>query len=144
MIVADAVRRNIARLSELAWRKSGDGYCLAVSRDLVSITQDLRGDWQIRGRVGGAVAEFSAQNLPGAMNVADRFVLDHGGVKGYLKRETKWRGEPPTEKQIRLARILKLTIPPGATKGAVSAAIDARRIAMNQSKPEPEPYQGEY
>jgi superfamily II DNA or RNA helicase len=134
----------IARLSELAWRKSGDGYCLAVSRDLVSITQDLRGDWQIRGRVGEAVAEFSAQNLPGAMNVADRFVLDHGGVKGYLKRETKWRGEPPTEKQIRLARILKLTIPPGATKGAVSAAIDARRIAMNQSKPEPEPYHGEY
>ena len=66
----------------------------------MSITQDLRGDWQIRGRVGEAVAEFSAQNLPGAMNVADRFVLDHGGVKGYLKRDTKWRGEPPTEKQI--------------------------------------------
>ena len=111
----------------------------------MSITQDLRGDWQIRGRVGEAVAEFSAQNLPGAMNVADRFVLDHGGVKGYLKRDTKWRGEPPTEKQISAcSNTPKLTVPPGATKGQVSAAIDAKRIAMNQSKPEPEPYQGEY
>ncbi len=78
------------------------------------------------------------------MNVADRFVLDHGGVKGYLKRETKWRGEPPTDKQRSLARILKITIPSGATKGQISAAIDAKRIAMNQSKPSPEPYHGEF
>ncbi len=46
--------------------------------------------------------------------------------------------------QVALCRILRITVPPGATKGQVSAAIDAKRIAMNQSKPEPEPYQGEY
>ena len=79
------------------------------------------------------------------MNIADKFVLDSGGVKGYLKRETKWRGEQPTEKQLGLCRILGITVPPGMTKGAVSAAIDAKRIAMNANKPQPEPeYHGEF
>ena len=140
----------IARLSELAWRKSGDVYCLAVSRDLVSIAQDLRGDWQIRGRVGEAVAEFSAQNLPGAMNIADRFVLDHGGGKVLLARDARWRTskEPPTEKMLRLCHILRIPshLIVGKSKGEVCMAIDNAkvRIAMNQSKPSPEPYQGEW
>jgi len=53
----------------------------------VTIAKDLREEWQIRGRIGDSVAELSAQNLSGAMNLADRFVLDNGGVKGYLKRD---------------------------------------------------------
>ena len=135
----------ISRLSELAWRKSAEGYMLAVNRDLVTITKDLREEWQIRGRIGDVVAELSAQNLSGAMNLADRFVLDHGGVKGYLKRDVRWRGDPPTEKQLGLARILKITVPPGMTKGQVSQAIDARRIQMAASKPAAQPeYQGEW
>ena len=136
----------IARLSELGWRKSAEGYMLAVNRDLVSITQDLRGDWQIRGRVGESVAEFSSQNLPGAMNIADKFVLDNGGVKSYLARDVKWKGDPPTEKQLHLCRTLRIHVPQGMTKGQVSAAIDAKRIAMNTSKPQPavEEYRGEF
>jgi len=118
----------ISRLSELAWRKSAEGYCIAVNRDLVTITKDLREEWQIRGRVGDVVAELSSQNLPGAMNLADRWIMDHGGVKGYLQRDVKWRGDPPTEKQLGLCRILKIAVPPGATKGQVSAAIDNKRI----------------
>jgi ATP-dependent helicase IRC3 len=137
----------IARLSEFAWRKSGEGYCLAVNRDLVSITQDLRGDWQIRGRVGEAVAEFSAQNLPGAMNIADRFVLDSGGVKSFLAREARWKmtSDPPTENQKWRCKKLGITIPPGFTKGQVSAAITAKEIQMAANKPQPEPeYHGEF
>ena len=118
---------------------------LAVNRDLVTIAKDLREEWQIRGRIGDSVAELSAQNLSGAMNLADRFVLDHGGVKGYLKRDVRWRGDPPTEKQLGLCRILKITVPPGMTKGAVSQAIDAKRIQMAATKAAEEPeYQGEY
>jgi hypothetical protein len=94
----------------------------------VTITKDLREEWQIRGRVGDVVAELSSQNLPGAMNLADRWIMDHGGVKGYLQRDVKWRGDPPTEKQLGLCRILKIAVPPGATKGQVSAAIDNKRI----------------
>jgi ATP-dependent helicase IRC3 len=123
----------LARLSELAWRKSGDGYMLAVNRDLVTIAQDLRGDWQINGRIGDAVAELSAQNLPGAMNLADRFILDHGGIKPVLTRDSRWRGDPPTEKQLGLCRVLKIQVPAGATKGQVSAAIDQKRIQMRQA-----------
>lgn len=118
----------IARLSELAWRKSAEGYMLSVNRDLVTITQDLRGDWMIRGKVGEQPIELSAQNLPGAMNAADRFVLDHGGIKAILQRDRKWHDDPPTEKQLALCRILKLVVPPNATKGMVSAAIDAKRV----------------
>ena len=135
----------ISRLSELGWRKSAEGYLLAVNRDLVSITQDLRGDWNIRGRVGEKTVDMSAQNLSGAMNLADGFVLDSGGVKAYLARDVRWKGDAPTDKQLHLCRILKITVPPGMTKGAVSAAIDAKRIAMAASKPQPEPeYRGEY
>jgi len=115
----------ISKLSELAWRKSSEGYALAVNRDLVTITQDLRGDWMVRGRIGEKIAEISAQNLPGAMNAADRFVLDSGGVKGYLVRDARWKQDSPTPAQIGLCHRLKVNIPPGATKGMVSAAIDA-------------------
>lgn len=120
----------IARMSELAWRKSADGYMLAVGRDLVTISKDLREEYQIRGRVGDKVAEFSAQNLPGAMNVADKFILDSGGVKGYLLRDARWKQDQPSEAQLWKCRQLKITVPPGASKGQVSAAITAKQIAM--------------
>ena len=121
----------VSHISELAWRKSAEGYMLAVNRDLVTVTQDLRGDWQVRGKIGDHMAEISAQNLPGAMNLADKFVLDSGGVKTLLKRDVGWHNDPPTTKQLSLCRILKIEVPPGANKGQVSAAIDAR-MAQNR------------
>ena len=114
----------ISKLSELAWRKSAEGYVLAVNRDLVTIMQDLRGDWVVRGRIGEKQAEISAQNMPGAFNAADRFILESGGVKGYLVRDARWKQDSPTPAQLRLCRTLKINVPPGATKGMVSAAID--------------------
>ena len=123
----------ISRMSELAWRKSAEGYMLAVNRDLVTVAQDLRGDWQIRGRIGEHVAEFSAQNLPGAMNLADKFVVDSGGVRTLLKRDVRWHNDAPTSKQLSLCHILKIDVPPGANKGQVSAAIDAKRAQMRSA-----------
>jgi hypothetical protein len=119
---------------------------LAVNRDLVTISKDLREEWQIRGRVGDVVAKLSAQNLPGAMNLADRFVLDHGGIKGYLARDARWKTEnvPPTGPQLGLCKRLKITVPPGMTKGQVSAAIDARMAQMNANQPAAETYHGEF
>jgi hypothetical protein len=116
----------IAALSDLGWRKSADGYQIAVNRDLVSLQQDLRGDWQIKGKVGDVPVDLSAQNLPGAMNAADNFILAHGGIKPILARNSRWKGDPPTMKQISLCRVLHITVPPGATKGQVSAAIDQK------------------
>ena len=116
----------IERMSEFAWRKSSDGYMITVNRELVTVTQDLRGDWQVHGKIGEHVAEFSAQNLPGALNLADKWIQDSGGVKTLLKREARWHNDPPTPAQLGLCRKLRIDVPPNATKGQISHAIDAR------------------
>lgn len=119
----------LARLSELGWRKAADGYQIAVNRDLVTIAQDLRGDWMVKGRLGDVPVDLSAQNLPGALNMADNWILQHGGIKPILARDSRWKGDPPTAKQLGLARVLKLVVPPGCTKGQLSAAIDYKMMA---------------
>jgi len=124
----------ISKLSELAWRKSSEGYVLAVNRDLVTIMTDLRGDFMIRGRVGEKTIETTSQNLPGAFNAADGFVLSSGGVKSYLVRDARWKQDDPSPAQIGLCRRLKVNIPPGATKGMVSAAIDAKYLQMRTGR----------
>jgi hypothetical protein len=121
----------ISRMSELAWRKSPEGYMIAVNRELVTVSQDLRGDWQIRGQINGKPVQGTAQNLPGAMNMADRAIIDNGGVRTLLKREQRWHNDSPTPKQVSLCRLLKIQIPPNATKGTVSHAIDQK---MNQRR----------
>lgn len=124
----------IGRLSELTWRKSGDGYMLAFDGGVITIAKDLREEFQIRGRVGDKLAEFSAQNIAGALNIADKFVLDNGAVKAYIARDARWRNspDPPSPAQLGLCRKLGITVPPGITKGAVSAAITAKQIQMRQ------------
>jgi ATP-dependent helicase IRC3 len=134
----------IKQLSEFAWRKSADGYMLTVNRELVTVTQDLRGDWMVRGKVGFREAAFTAQNLAGAFNVADRFIVDNGGISSLLKRDARWHDDKPTDKQVALCRILKITIPPGATKGQISHAIDAKRAMQQHPRTEADAYHGEY
>lgn len=41
------------------------------------------------------------------------------------RRPNAWRSDPPTEKQLSYAANLGITVPPGATKGEVSAMITA-------------------
>lgn len=120
----------IGKLSELGWRKSGDGYMLAAGGNLMTIQKDLRDEYQIKGNINGSAVEYSAQNLPGAFNLADGLMPRE--VIGLVKRDARWHADKPTEKQMALCRILKLEIPLGATKGQVSAAIDAKRAMMRQ------------
>ena len=114
----------VSKLTELAWRKQGDVYALPVGRDHIVIAADLLGDWWVRGIVAGKSVEIQAQNLAGAFNAADRAVLDSGAPKVLLARDSRWRDQPPTDKQIALMRILRIPIPLGATRGMVSAAMD--------------------
>jgi superfamily II DNA or RNA helicase len=118
----------ISKLSELGWRKSGDGYMLAVKRDLITITKDLRDEYKIVGNLEGQVITLSAQNLPGAFNVADGLVSRD--LINVVRRDARWHGDKPTEKQLGLCRILKIPVPDGVTKGQVSAAIDAKRAQI--------------
>jgi superfamily II DNA or RNA helicase len=121
----------VSRLSELAWRKAGEGYALAVNRDLLTITKDLRDEYHISGNINGKMVDMTAQNLSGAFNLADSFIPRD--VIGILKRDVRWRTEEPTPKQLGMCRWLGITVPAGATKGAVSAAIDAKMA--QRSKP---------
>lgn len=41
------------------------------------------------------------------------------------RRPNAWRSDPPTEKQLAYAADLGIIVPPGATKGEVSAMITA-------------------
>ena len=114
----------VSRLTELAWRKQGDVYALPVGRDRIVIAADLLGDWWVRGMVSGKSVEIQAQNLAGAFNAADRAVLDSGAPKVLLARESRWRERGPSEKQVQLCKKLRISIPIGATRGTVSAALD--------------------
>ena len=114
----------VSKLTELAWRKQGDVYALPVGRDHIVIAADLLGDWWVRGMVAGKPVEIQAQNLAGAFNAADRAVLDSGAPKVLLARESRWRNEGPSDKQVQLCRKLRIPIPIGATRGMVSAALD--------------------
>jgi ATP-dependent helicase IRC3 len=115
----------VERLTELAWRKQGDGYILPVRRDKLTLCRDLRDEWWVRGSLNGKAVEIHAQNLAGAFNAADREVLSSAGDNRVLvKRDARWHGERPTPKQIELCRKLGLKIPAGANRGQVSAALD--------------------
>lgn len=133
----------ISQLSELAWRQQGEGYMLAVNRELVTISKDLRDEFWVRGSINGNPLEEHSQNLPGAFNIADRIVLDSGGVRQILQRDARWRNDQPTTKQVDLCRKLHIAIPNGATKGMVSAALDAKLRGTPKPQPVPE-YHGEW
>ncbi len=119
----------VSRLTELAWRKQGEIYTLPVGRDHITISADLLGDWWVRGNVAGKTVEIQAQNLAGCFNAADKVVLESGTPKVLLARESHWRNEGPSSKQIALCKKLKLSIPNGASRGMVSAALDAHFTA---------------
>jgi hypothetical protein len=115
----------VERLTELAWRKQGDGYILPVMRERLTLCKDLRDEWWVRGSLNGKPLEIHAQNLAGAFNAADREVMASGDRKPLVMRDARWHDQKPSEKQIGLCRKLRLQIPAGATRGQVSAALDA-------------------
>lgn len=115
----------VQKLTELAWRKAGDGYFLPVDRSRITIAQDLREDWWVRGTVNGKQIEIAAQNLAGAFNAADAAVMEAGGKQVLLARDSRWRQKPVSPKTIELMRKCKLPILPGLTQEQASAALDA-------------------
>ena len=134
----------IKTLTELAWRQQGEGYWLPVDHGRLTLAQDLRGDWWTRGTIAGKPVEIHAQNLAGAFNAADRAILETGNKALYV-RDARWRDTVPSEKQTELCRKLKIHIPSGATRGMVSAALDAH-FAAKTKRPSPAPvvYHGDY
>jgi superfamily II DNA or RNA helicase len=115
----------VARLTELAWTKQGDAYAINVNRERLTLSADLLGEWRVHGSLNGNPIDIQTQNLAGCFNAADRAILENGGVKGLLARESRWRNDGPSDKQLALCKKLNLPIPAGATRGMVSAALDS-------------------
>lgn len=137
----------ISQLSELAWRQQGEGYMLAVNRELVTISKDLRDEFWVRGSINGNPLEEHSQNLPGAFNIADRIVMDSGGSKALLSRDAKWRQVGPSPKQVERCRKWHIPIPNGATREMVSQAITTEFERRSGGRPKPQPvpeYHGEW
>lgn len=116
----------VEKLTELAWRQQGDGYALPVRRDKLTLAKDLRDEWWVRGTLNGKPVEIHAQNLAGAFNAADREVLASGDQKQLVIRNARWHSDKPSKPQIDLCRKMGIQIPDGATRGQVSAALDAK------------------
>ena len=114
----------VEKLTELAWRKQGDGYVLPIMRERLTLSRDLRDEWWVRGTLNGKPVEIHAQNLAGAFNCADREVLSSGDRKPLVTRSARWHGEKPTPKQEALCRKLGIQVPAGCTRGQISARLD--------------------
>jgi restriction system protein len=132
---ADSELSEVERLTELAWRKQGDCYVLPVMREKLTLSRDLRDGWWVRGSLKGKPVEIHAQNLAEAFNAADRAVAAATGLVlrnafdgttiNPRRSSVRWHDDKPTPKQLELCRKLGLDIPAGATRGMVSAALDA-------------------
>jgi hypothetical protein len=113
----------VSKLTELAWRKAGDGYFLPVDRGRMTIAQDLREDWWVRGTVAGKPIEIATQNLVGAFAAADRAIMDGGVNKAFVARDARWRGRPASPGQLDWLKRCKLPIPKDVTQEQASAAL---------------------
>ena len=115
----------VEKLTELAWRKQGDGYVLPVMRERLTLARDLRDEWWVRGTLNGKPVEIHSQNLAGAFNAADREIMASGDRKPLVLRSARWHKEPPSLKQLALCRRLSIEVLPGMTRREVSNRLDA-------------------
>lgn len=123
----------IKEMTALAWRAQGDGYFLPVMKGRLTLARDIRDDWWVRGIMGERKIELHAQNLAGAFNMADRAVHEFGNMGSLVNREARWRNRGPSDRQIALCKKVGLNIPVGATRGQVSAALDAKFSARRNA-----------
>lgn len=100
---------------------------LGPNRGTVFLVERAPGSWlasfQPDGDTGGRVLIADAP-MELAQGVAEDFVRKNGAGP-LVNANARWRGEPPSRKQLWLARKLGVTVPAGATKGEVSDMIDA-------------------
>ena len=75
-----------------------------------------------------------------AIKTAEKWVERHQPDSLALTKKTaRWRRDVPSKKQLELCRKLYIPVPPGATKGDVSVALDRffNRKKMRAKQPQP-------
>jgi hypothetical protein len=119
----------VIQLSKLKWRKVADNHYVLwlINKEHVSIFKNSMGNWSIKGDVSGSAVDEKADSLAEAIAKGDGVVKAYGG-KNYValaKSTAKWHGDAPTSAQLNYCKVLKIKVPPNATKGEVANMITA-------------------
>ncbi len=130
----------VERYSHLEWIKLSEvRYHLTLPhRESITIAQDLLGQYEVssilQDRTGtyGRYMVGRLSTLAQAFEVADRFLVEYRpNALPLLRRDSRWRKDPPSEKQLALLRKLNIPISPNLSKGEASNLI-ARYFATRQ------------
>ena len=119
--------RELAAFAEFAWTAVGpDTYRISLAaRESLTVASTIIGMWEVslrRERTEQVVA--TASDLGGAVRRAEKFVrTKRADSVGLVKKHTRWRRDPATEKQIALLKKRDIEVPSGLTKGQASHLI---------------------
>lgn len=122
----DPVLRAVAKA---AWLTAPWGYHLGLPEGSLGIVVDLLGQATVRFKARGEQPE-TLERFPDAEQAvrwAEHWLgVEHADSARLVERGARWRKDPPSERQLELARKLRILLPEGATRGHVSALIDQR------------------
>jgi len=128
----------IIQLSEYQWHKTGaNAYVLSLlNNESVVVISDLLGKWHIRGDVNGYKVRDVRPTFEEALKEADWKVgmLGGKGLRTLVQRAPKWGEGAPSEVQLKVCRRLQIVVPPGATKGEVSAKLNEAFLLRGQQR----------
>jgi hypothetical protein len=113
--------------SRFAWVSVGKGgYRLGLAGGkAIIVAPTILGEWEavFRYRSGDKFLR-RGEDIRSAINMSEAHVSHHLKESvGLVARNTRWRRAPATDKQLRVLRSKKLTVPKGLTKGQASHLI---------------------
>lgn len=117
----------IERRSEYAWARQGDGrYGLGLANgEQLRISQNILSQWEVtlcQNRQETVLAQD--RTLDEAIRSADRFVeRNREDSRVLVSRESRWRHQPATPKQLEILANRHIEVPRGLTKGHASHVI---------------------
>ncbi|NNF97851.1 MAG: DEAD/DEAH box helicase [Desulfobacteraceae bacterium] len=117
----------IKSFSRFAWVRSGKGcFRLGLSDgNAITITRTILDNWEVSLRHSGRDLELMHhKSVPEAIESAETYVAGHlPDAVGLVLRDTRWRRQPATIKQIQLLKKKHIDVPDGITKGQASHLI---------------------
>ncbi len=133
----DLFKQHGVKPGRVAWGKTRTG-AFAASAGKTSVVMEpseIAGAWRVVTISERGERAVVMDNVPLglATGIAEDQVRRHGDPK-LTDRNRAWRKDAPTDQQKAFAQRLGIGIPPTATKGDLSAMIDARMAEIRASK----------
>lgn len=114
--------------SSLAWVDTGGMLRLPLKdHGVIEVVSDALDRWEARlwTKDAGYQTLYRTAEQRDLVDCVEAHVREHySDVMGLVSKHAGWRHQEPSEKQVDLCRKLGIAIPPGATKGEVSVALD--------------------